>query len=339
MTVENEKKEKYLLISDEDTEKLTYPAFAPTWDLTERQEPYKEFKFRDRGLDADPKLKNLFPSNDLESNSIKIEELTPKFGTIIHGIQLSKLSDAAKNDLALYVAQKGVVIFRDQDFASQGPDFVEQYGEYYGPLHSHPTSGAPRGHPNIHLVYKDKYTKASSGSYLKQHITTMTWHSDVSYELQPLGLTFLGILDGPTVGGDTAFADTQEAYDRLSPDFQKILEGLTAVHSGFEQAETARLGNGHVRREPVAHEHPVVRTHPVTKKKSIYVNPQFTRYIKGFKKEESDAILNFLYNFIATGVDIQTRAKWEKDTVVVWDNRRACHSALFDWDTEEKTIK
>jgi sulfonate dioxygenase len=163
----------------------------------------------------------------------------------------------------------------------------------------------------------------------------------VTYELNPPSTTFLFILDLPEVdgtpsGGDTLFLSQVQAYNRLSPEFQRFLEGLTAVHSGFEQAADARAAGGHVRREPVANVHPVVRVHPVTGEKALFVNEQFTRYIVGFKKEESDAILRFLYDHIAKSADIQARVKWERGTVVVWDNRVAVHSALHDFDGSQR---
>src|SRR5690606_30323551 len=117
------------------------------------------------------------------------------------------------------------------------------------------------------------------------------------------------------------FANQAEAYRRLSPEFRKRLHGLQAVHSAVEQADASLNREGIVRRAPVAHVHPIVRKHPVTGEKAIYVNPQFTRYIVGLKKEESDLLLNFLYDHLAKGADFQARVRWEKGTVVVWDNR------------------
>jgi sulfonate dioxygenase len=107
------------------------------------------------------------------------------------------------------------------------------------------------------------------------------------------------------------------AYERLSPAFRQRLHGLKAVHSGHEQAASARARKSVVRREPVSNVHPIVRTHPVTGEKSLYVNPQFTRRIVGFKKEESDMLLKFLYDHIALCADLQARMKWEAGTVIV----------------------
>jgi sulfonate dioxygenase len=94
---------------------------------------------------------------------------------------------------------------------------------------------------------------------------------------------------------------------------------LTAIHSAVEQAEASKSRGGIVRREPVQSEHPIVRTHPATGEKALFVNPQFTRKIVGLKKEESDYLLKFLYDHVALSHDIQVRVRWTAKTVVVWD--------------------
>jgi sulfonate dioxygenase len=127
-----------------------------------------------------------------------------------------------------------------------------------------------------------------------------------------------------------------EAYRRLSPEFQKRLHGLKALHSAHEQAEAALARGSIVRRDPVSNVHPLVRTHPVTGEKALFVNSQFTRRIVGFKKEESDYLLNFLFQHIALGADMQARMKWEKGTVIVWDNRVTTHTALLDWQDGQR---
>lgn len=154
--------------------------------------------------------------------------------------------------------------------------------------------------------------------------------------MQPPGTTFLYILDGPTPGGDTLFGNMAAAYRRLSPAFQERLHGLQAIHSGHEQAEAALARGSIVRRDPISSVHPIVRTHPATGEKALYVNPQFTRRIVGFKKEESDYLLKFLYDHIAQSADLQVRMKWEAGTVIVWDNRVTAHTALLDWEDGQR---
>lgn len=114
----------------------------------------------------------------------------------------------------------------------------------------------------------------SVDTYFANRTSSVAWHSDVSYEQQPPGTTFLYILDKPETGGDTLFVNAAEAYNRLSPLFRERLHGLRATHSGVEQVAAAAARGGIKRREPVINEHPVVRTHPATGEKAIYVNPQ-----------------------------------------------------------------
>lgn len=180
----------------------------------------------------------------------------------------------------------------------------------------------------------------------------------MSYEKQPPGTTFLYILNKPETGGDTLFVDAVQAYNRLSPLFQERLHGLRATHSGIEQVNAAAARNSIKRREPVVNDHPIVRTHPATGEKALYINPQckstwqprqlpplkhrltdtsiVTREILGLKREESDAILKFLYDHLAYGADFQARVKWEEGTVVIWDNRVTQHTALVDWEDGQR---
>jgi taurine dioxygenase/sulfonate dioxygenase len=138
-------------------------------------------------------------------------------------------------------------------------------------------------------------------------------------------------LDGPETGGDTVFSDCVEAYNRLSPKFKKMIEGLKAVHSSVEQAAQSRAEGSIERRPPSTHEHPLVRIHPVTKEKSLFISRAFIKGISDLKQEESKAILDLLTEHINNSVDLQIRASYEPGTVVLWDNRRVIHSASFDW--------
>ena len=227
-------------------------------------EPYTH---HEHGLEADLNFPELLRSG------VATEDITPSIGTQITGIQLSSLTDAGKAQLAALTAQRKVLVFRDQDFADLPIQDALKYGEYFGRHHIHPTSGAPTGHPEIHLVHRGKDDR-SHELLLESRLSTVTWHSDVTYEKQPPGTTFLYILDKPGSGGDTLFANTAEAYKRLSPAFRERLHGLKAVHSGIEQADSARSKGSVVRREPVTNVHPLIRTHPITREKALFVNPQ-----------------------------------------------------------------
>ncbi|OWB73629.1 oxidoreductase activity protein [[Candida] boidinii] len=308
------------------------PEWLPTWDSNQKYPKLLPFKHVDRALFGDAEYENLFKAAD---EKVSYRQITPKFGTEVRsGIQLSKLDDKAKDDLALLVAKRGVVVFRNQDFKERGPAFVKEWGEYFGPLHIHPTSGAPAGFPEFHIVYRRAGTEKENKKKIFGYRTNnVLWHSDITYELQPPGISALFSIKTPESGGDTIFADTIEAYDRLSPQFQKMLDGLKVAHTSRDQANSSLANGGIERREAVDNIHPLVRWHPVLKKKVLFLQRGFGKRILGLKVEESDYLLNFLSNHVESAHDLQLRANWEEGTVVLWDNRRVIHSPILDWDT------
>ncbi|KAI1845912.1 hypothetical protein JX266_007999 [Neoarthrinium moseri] len=312
-----------------DFEAAKYPHYLPTWNPEQKYPPLEPFEHYEHGKDADTSYPDLLPQGSTVTN------LTPSIGTEVRGVQLSSLSNAGKDQLARFVAERKVVAFRAQDFADLPISEALKFGEYFGRHHIHPTSGSPEGHPEVHLVHRGAGDEGAE-KFFESRTSSVAWHSDVSYEQQPPGTTFLYNLDIPETGGDTLFANCVEAYERLSPLFQERLHGLKATHSGIEQVNASMARDGIKRREPVVNEHPIVRTHPATGEKALYINPQFTRDIVGLKKEESDAILKFLYDHIAYGADFHARVKWEEGTVVVWDNRVTQHSALVDWKNKQR---
>ncbi|KAM0722763.1 hypothetical protein Q7P37_002205 [Cladosporium fusiforme] len=303
-----------------------YIEYLPVHDETTTFPPTEPFDFTDRGLEADKTKPNL-----VNHPGITLSRITPRIGTEINGAQLSELSDAQKNELALLVAERGVVVFRDQDFKDIGPEKQKQFASYFGRLHVHPVGAHIKGHHEYHTIYlgSDNLYRAQFHS---NKLSTVGYHSDVSYERQPPGLTLLALLEVPATGGDTAWVSQVAAYDLLSEPIKRLLEGLTAEHDGFRQADNARRAGKFVRREPVRNEHPVVRVHPVTGQKALYVNPGFTRRIVGLKDEESDAILKLLFHHISVAADIQVRVKWDNRTVALWDNRVTAHTAISDYD-------
>ena len=127
----------------------SYPEYLPVWDRSLNYEPYTELKdVVQPGLKANPSKPHLLGPD------VKLSHLSPKFGTVIEGVQLSTLSDAGKNELALLTAERGVIVFRNQDFAHLGPQGVVDYGKHFGPLHIHPASGHPKDFPEVHIVYR-----------------------------------------------------------------------------------------------------------------------------------------------------------------------------------------
>ncbi|KOS37919.1 hypothetical protein ACN38_g11270 [Penicillium nordicum] len=290
-----------------------YPAYLPTWDPTQKYPPLQQYIFVDRGNHADPTFPHLL-GTDVHTTNI-----TPTMGTFINGcVQLSQLGDSAKDEIALLTAQWKLVVFKDQDFADLPITKAVEWGGYFGRHYINATSGTPLGFPEVQLAHRGA-GDSSYDEFFSSHITSAAWHSDVTYEEQPPALTIMYILETPETGGDTLFTDQVEAYRRLSSAFQERLHGLSAPHSGVQQAETARRKGSIVRREPIETVHPIVRTHPVTREKALFVNRQFTRGITDMKRKESDCILSFLYQHIANSPDLQCRIKWEPKMVILWD--------------------
>ncbi|RSM00084.1 hypothetical protein CDV31_011942 [Fusarium ambrosium] len=305
-----------------------YGAYLPVYDETTAFPPLQPFEFNDRGLVANKTKSNLFPENNSDIHASKI---TPVIGTEIRGLQLSQLNDLQKDELALLIAERGVVVFRDQDFKDIGIQKQKEFGRYFGPLHIHPTGAHIKDHLEFHNIYLGPDNEYRNESKLDK-LSTIGYHSDVSYEHQPPGITILTLLSVPPSGGDTIWASQTAAYARLSTPIKTLLEGLRAEHSGYPQAEKARRDGRHVRRQPVKSEHPIVRIHPATGQKALFIQPGFTKRIIGLKQEESDGLLKILFKHIAQGQDFQARVRWEEGTVALWDNRVTAHTAVNDYN-------
>ncbi|KAI9734884.1 MAG: hypothetical protein M1834_001964 [Cirrosporium novae-zelandiae] len=289
-------------------------------------EPIADVPYEDKGLCGDSQFRNLLES------ATDIFDYNPKIGTEIHGVNLAKLTDAQKNDLARLISIRGVVFFRAQD--DFDIDAQRKLGEYFGRLHKHATTSVPRkqGLDDVHVVYTDEKTKDQRAFFTQKFL----WHSDVgvtlvTYEVQPPSYTSLKVLTGPPRGGggDTLWSSQYAAYDALSAPMQKYLESLTALHSAQMQADGSIALGRTVRRDPVVTEHPLIRTHPVTGWKSVFFNPGFVTKIVGIPKTESDCIINYLSEVIATTQEAHVRFLWGKNDVAFWDNRITNHSATY----------
>ena len=171
-----------------------------------------------------------------------------------------------------------------------------------------------------------------------------TWHTDVSFMPDPPLGSVLQAVVAPPVGGDTAFADLQAAYDRLSAPIRRLVDGLFADHDGRaefaaflrDRPEGGRWGD---RRftvlEPVTH--PVVRLHPVTGRRGLFVNPTFTTQIVGLARRESDRVLALLYE-ASTQPEVTYRHRWSVGDVVVWDNRATMHMGVRDFGDAHRVL-
>lgn len=252
--------------------------------------------------------------------TMTIKPLAPACGALISGLDLSRpLSDEHVDRLSRVLAERGVLVFRDQQMS---PAEQKRLGSRFGRLHLHPAW--PRlveGHPEVMEIYADENTKRIAGE---------DWHSDVSCDPSPPIGTILQMLEVPPSGGDTLFANMAAAFEALSPALQRFLEGLTALHDG-EQAYRGRYEG--VQDEGQSYpqaEHPVIRTHPVSGEKVLYVNRIFTTRILELSPAESDWMLRMLFEHIARP-EFQCRLQWSVGTVAFWDNRSAQHYALWDY--------
>ncbi|KAI9232661.1 MAG: hypothetical protein BYD32DRAFT_400069 [Podila humilis] len=274
------------------------------------------FATRVAGKGADPEKKALL------ANVTKRIDYSPKFGTELHGIKLSQLTEQQSEELAALIAERGVVFFRSQDDF----DLKEhvKLGSRWGPLHVHPL--VPHTTENPEVIVLDSRLSPPG-----RYNTNNSWHSDVSFEPYPSSFSILKFDEIPEAGGDTVWSDGYQLYDSLSPSIQAFLEGLTATHTSdifrVFQANTGRKTFGKLNDSS----HPVVRTNPVTGWKSIFTNSVFTREIDNVTPAESKWILEYLNDVISKRLDYQVRFRWEKDSVAIWDNRSSFHTGVPDF--------
>ncbi|KAI5780122.1 hypothetical protein EDC01DRAFT_287247 [Geopyxis carbonaria] len=303
---------------------VRYPMYLPVWEKAFFP-TLPPFDFFDPALRADVYKPNLLRPG------VKATNLSPKMGTELTGLQLGDLSSDAKDELALLVSERKAVVFRDQDFANWGPTAQEDFAKHFGKLNYQPVTGAIPDHPAFHIIYRDGNQEEIS-KYFEQKSTANIWHHDVSYERQPPGYVMLCILDCPDEGGDTVLASMTEAYKRLSPGFRSMLDNLKATHSSEKICNFARSNGGLCRKDPVRSLHPLVRVHPVTGEKALFVNDEWIFGIQGWKQAETDWLLKYLMDHISKGHDFQVRVGWKRGTVVMFDNRSVCHTATVDYD-------
>ena len=252
--------------------------------------------------------------------SITIDKLTPIIGAEIGGVDLSgPLPNHQMAEIHRALAENSVIFFRDQHLT---PEQHLGFGRNFGALHIHPAAPHAPGHPELMIIRADKDSPRANGE---------GWHSDVSCDPEPPMGSILYIKECPPRGGDTLFASMHAAYEALSDRMKAYLHGLTAVHDG-EESYRGTYKNLGVEDKPVypRAEHPVIRTHPVTGRKALYVNRGFTKRIVGVPRDESAAILSYLYDHAENPL-FQCRFRWSENAVAFWDNRCVQHRAMWDY--------
>ena len=259
---------------------------------------------------------------------IEVTPFAPAMGAEVRGVNLAGGLDAdTYAEVRRAFLDHQVLFFKEQ--AEIPPAVQVDIGKMFGELHMHPAAPQMSGHPEIFEIHVHRDSKIANGEF---------WHSDVSCdEVPPLG-TILQLHVLPDIGGDTLFANMCAAYEALSSPLKTMLNGLTAVHAS-EHVYRGRYADRGVDDRNKAYPqavHPVVRTHPETGRKALYVNRTFTTHINELSRAESDAILELLFDQ-GEHIDFQIRFRWEPNDVAFWDNRCAMHRAVWDyWPRERK---
>jgi len=260
------------------------------------------------------------PGEEAPYESITVDKLTPIIGAEIGGIDLSQpLGNHAIDELHRALAENLVIFFRDQHIS---PEQHLAFGRLFGDLHIHPAAPHEPGKPELMIIHADKDSPRANGE---------GWHSDVSCDREPPMGSILYIKTCPPKGGDTLFASMYAAYEALSERMKAYLDGLTALHDGEDvyRGTYANYGVKDKAEYPRA-EHPVVRTHPVTGRKALYVNRGFTRRILGIPRDESEGVLRYLYEHMENPL-FQCRFRWHANSIAFWDNRAVQHRAMWDY--------
>ena len=274
---------------------------------------------------------------------LDVRPLSGTIGAEIRGVDLGRVDADLIADIRGVLLDRKVVFFPGQDLDQESHlAFASWFGEL---TEGHPVIPGIKGFPNIFEIdySRPRQVYASYGD-----VTTRTqgldWHTDVTFvERPPLGSILRAVVIPPS-GGDTAFSNQQAAFEALSPRLQAFLQTLTAVHDGREAFQHAfdRLGPGTWEGEelpelkPVVH--PVVRTHPESGHKALFVNPGFTSHIVELARPESDALLAFLYQH-SVKPEFTVRYHWTAGDVGFWDNRATQHSVVGDFGDQPRVIQ
>ena len=252
---------------------------------------------------------------------IKTHLLSGALGAEVTGIDLKDSSIENWNKINDLLLEHKALFFRDQNISSE-----EQINlaKHFGPLEKHIYVKGREDYPEILRIIKEPDEKHQWGE---------TWHTDVSYNPKPTKVIILRSLKIPPVGGDTMFANMEVAYETLDDELKDRIKGKKAVHSSlgaaaFVDAYKAMEGNGNL--DEYSNSHPVVRTHPETGKKILYVNSMYTKRILDMEKIESDKILKQIFKH-QERLDFTCRFKWTENAVAIWDNRSTLHQGLTDF--------
>jgi len=252
---------------------------------------------------------------------MQIKLLSGALGAEISGIDLKDTSDENFKKINKLLLEHKVIFFRNQNIT---PEEQLALGKHFGPLEKHVYVKGREDYPEIVRIIKKPNEKNQWGE---------NWHSDVSYNVKPTKAVILRSIKIPPVGGDTMFANMELAWETLDKKIKEKIENKKAVHSSlggafFTDNYEAMESNGNY--DEYTNEHPIVRTHPETGKKILFVNWTYTKKIIGLEKIESNKILEKIFNHQAK-LDLTCRFKWTENAVAIWDNRSVQHYAISDF--------
>ncbi len=275
----------------------------------------------------------------LANDRISISPVTGSLGALIEGVDLAKDSDAASTKLIRNaLLEHGVIFFRDQKMT---PAEHVGVGQRFGSLNIHQYVRPLEGYPEIIVIAKNEDDTKNFGGI---------WHSDTTFLEEPALGSILYCLECPDHGGDTMFANQYDAYDTLSPGMKRMLEGMIALHSSRRSYTTEAVQNKNLTNKAMKFfdntnnaaaiqevEHPVVRTHPETGRKCLYINEDFTTRFKDMTVEESAPLLHYLTRH-STRPEFVCRFRWAPGSVAFWDNRAVQHYAINDYNGKRRLM-
>ena len=240
-------------------------------------------------------------------------------GAMVEDIDVTAIDDATWQELDALFVEHHVLVFPGQRLS---PAEQIRFASRWGELVRHPYAAMP-DHPEI-IELRNMGRRRD----VNQH-----WHSDMTYNAAPPKLTMLYALETPEFGGDTAFANQELAYDGLSSGLRAMIDGLHAHHTA---AGLAKLYGEDSSAAPRA-DHPLVRTHDQSGRKSLYLCKAFTAKFVGWTERESWSLLEFLFEQ-SVRLEYQARHSWSAGDLVMWDNRCLLHFAVHDHDDDPRTI-
>jgi len=253
---------------------------------------------------------------------IDVEPLTPTIGAVVQGVDLKEpVPDSVFAEIERAWMEHLVLFFRDQAIT---PEQHLAFGRRFGELHVHPAAPYANGNPELMQIHADAESTRVNGE---------GWHSDVSADEEPPMASLLHLHRVPSCGGDTCWSNMYAAYAALSPAMQAFLDPLTAQHVADY---TGFYGDHPQQRASPQAVHPVVRTHPETKRKALYVNAGFTTRIVELSPRESRGVLDALFDHVRD-VNFQCRFRWQANSLALWDNRCTQHMAVWDYYPETRS--